>query len=95
VIGDATLFTVMTAVAKQPEDIVYVIVAVPEDTPVTEPIPAPTLITVAIPVALLLQAPPDASVNSTDDPMHTLAGPAMGDNALTAIVFVTEQEPNE
>ena len=71
------VLTVTTAVAVQaPAGIVYVIVDVPGEIPVTIPVdPIP-----AIPLLLLLQCPPDvASDNAVVDPAHTLSVPVMED----------------
>jgi hypothetical protein len=51
--------TVTTLVAIQPVDRRYVMVLVPAATPLTVPVPDPT---VAIPVVLLLQVPPPVAL---------------------------------
>jgi hypothetical protein len=64
--------TVTTVRALQPRLVVYVIVLVPDATPVTSPEPS----TVAFAVALLLHVPvPVVSLSVTTDPAHILAGP--------------------
>jgi hypothetical protein len=51
--------TVTTLVAKQPVDRLYVMALVPAATPLTVPVPEPT---VAMPVALLLHVPPPVAL---------------------------------
>lgn len=82
--------TVTTVVAKQPvPNIVYVIVAVPDDTPVTVPLE----LTVAIVVLLLLQVPPNVVlVSEVVPPVHKLVVPLMADGSgLTVNVANTPQ----
>ena len=59
----------------------------PAATPVTTPVPAPT---VQIVLSLLLHVPPDvASLSDIVNPEHTVVAPEMGDgNALTVTVAV-------
>ncbi len=66
----------------------------PPLTPVTTPVTAST---VAINGRLLPHSPPGTVlVSVTDDPMHTLPGPAMTDGAgLTVTRVVARQEPIE
>ena len=90
VIADGSGFTVMTAVAMQPVDRVYVdihVLGIPTMPPVAIPEDEPI---VAIAVLLLLQAPPvGASLNVIVDPEHTLFGPKIfPGNGLTVIVVV-------
>lgn len=75
VIGLAEVFTVITKVAKQPPLSVYVITAVPPETPETMPLMEPT---VAIPVLPLVQMPPVGDdVKAVVEPEHTLVAPVM------------------
>ena len=79
----ADAFTVITAVAAQPAGVRYVIVtlppAIPDNTPVAEPI-------VATPVLLLLQVPPPIPlIRAVVAPTHTLLAPVIADKALTVI----------
>ena len=73
--GSGRAFTVLEAVAiamPQPLDMVYDMVTVPDDTPMTWPEPS-TVATVADP---LLHTPPATpSVRVICEPTHTLAGP--------------------
>lgn len=74
VIADTTgtAFTVTGMVTKQPADELYVIVAVPADTPVTTPNASMN----AVPGALDDQVPPMvASVNVVVVPIHTVEDP--------------------
>ena len=70
-------------------------VAEPEDTPVTIPVPAPT---VALVVLLLLQTPPGAaSDNVIVEPAHTAEGPEIVPAltlAITVMVLVTVAAPH-
>ena len=82
----------MTArVAAQPVPVnLYVMAAVPADTPVIIPVDKPA---VAIPVLPLLQVPPVvASLNTVAAPTQTVAVPVMGEgNGLTVTVTVVLQ----
>jgi hypothetical protein len=85
-------FTVMIRVAAQPVGNVYVIMAVPADTPTTSPVVTPVVTAVAMPVLLLLHVPaPVVSVKVIDCPWHTLPGPSTGDIAFTIIDRITVQ----
>ena len=67
--------TVTVANALQPEPIVYDIIAVPAITPVTMPVPVPT---VATPVLLLLHRPPAVTSNkATLAPSHITLVPVI------------------
>lgn len=79
--------TVIDLVTAQPAPREYVIVTVPEITPLTIPDREPA---VAIDVLLLVQRPPGtALVSVTVAPAQTVAGPVMADGlALTVIVLV-------
>ena len=83
-IADGCGLTVTTAVLLQPPAMVYVIVAVPADTPVTSPVAD----TVAVPV--LLHVPlPVASVSAVVDPAHTLKVPVMAAGVGFTVTSVT------
>ena len=84
--------TVILAVALQPVDKAYVIVVVPNETPVTIPDNEP----IVADDELLLQVPPVvASVSVILEPTHTLDEPLIAEgNGLTVIVFVTDAEPH-
>ena len=79
-------FTVINWVALQPVLFVYVIKAVPADTPVT----TPALLTVAAPAAFETHAFDDAGVpvpvNCIADPAHTVVGPLTAGGVCTVIV---------
>ena len=79
--------TVTLVVVIQPVGKVYEMVTVPADTPVTTPVPEPT---VALLVLLLLQVPPVvASVNAVVKPAHTLVVPVIeAGNGFTVTVIV-------
>jgi hypothetical protein len=73
--GEGSEFTVRAAVLLQPEPIVYVIFAVPADTPVTTPDEAAAVATVGAP---LVQEPPVVALAIVMlDPSQTLAGPVI------------------
>jgi hypothetical protein len=79
-------FTVTVEVAIQPVGKVYVIIDVPEDTPVTTPVPATTVATAGV---ALLQVPPAvASLSVVVDPAQTLVVPviAAGNGFTTTVV---------
>ena len=82
--------TVITVEVVQPALTAYVIVVVPEVTPVTIPVDEPT---VATPVALLVHDPPPVLlVNVIVEPGHTVPGPTIGPAAdMTLTVVVTRQ----
>ena len=79
-------FTVTVTEREQPVPEVYIIGAVPGDTPVTTPPP----LTVAIPVAPLLHVPPIvASLSVVVSPTHIVKVPLIGSgNGFTTIVVV-------
>ncbi len=94
-IADGNGLTVTTAVIIHPVGSVYVIVAVlavATVPPVTIPVVKPT---VAIPVALLLQVPPPASLNVVVKPEHTLRLPNMvvGNGFTVTTAVVKQPEP--
>ena len=92
-IAPGAVFTVATVVAEHPA-IVYNIVAVPTELPVTTP---PAVIE-ATPVVLLLHAPPlDASVKVAVPPRQTVTGVGLIAEgvALTVTVVVEEHVPME
>ena len=82
--------TVTPNTAVQPAGSVYVMVAVPADTPVTIPVPAPTE---AIEVLLLLHVPPlVASLSEVVSPTQTLLTPVIADGVgLTVSIIVVVQ----
>ena len=87
-IGNGTAFTVTTIVAMQPVGRVYEIVAVPGVPPVT----TPAVLTIAIPGALLLQAPPRVvSVSIVVWPAHTTGVPSICDTGFTTTGAITAQ----
>ena len=95
-IAAGVIVTVTSLVTEQPAPFVYDIRAVPADTPVTRPVPLPTVATV---VLLLVHAPPGlASERVTLYPVHMLTGVdgviAAG-FALTVNDAVTKQLPTE
>jgi hypothetical protein len=89
VIADGLGFTVTVVVVSQPVGKVYVIVAVPGDLPVTNPVPEPI---VATAVLLLAQVPPPASNKLVVWPTHTTGKPTIIEgNGLTVNVTVAAQ----
>ncbi len=87
VIGNGNGLTVTVAVIIHPVGIVYVIIAVPADTPVTMPLEVPT---VAIAVFPLLQVPLGVtSLRLVVKPTHMLSRPVIGaGSGLTTNVAV-------
>ena len=85
VIGAGDELTVMLTVVSQPNPDVYVIMAVPDDTPVTPPVPD----TVAV-LLVVLHVPPEvASVKFTLSPVHTDDGAVIAAGVgLTVTVYV-------
>lgn len=95
VIAPGSGLTVTGVVAVQPVDVkVKVIVAVPEATPVTTPVPETT---VALLVLLLAHVPlPLASLNVVVKPWHTVVVPEIEDGpGVTVTVVVTFPEQAE
>ena len=89
VIDDGNGFTVATIVVIQPVARVYVIVEVPDDTPVTMPVDEPI---VAMPVLPLVHVPPPASLSVVVKPAQTTAVPVIEDgNGLTVTTTVAIQ----
>jgi hypothetical protein len=90
VIPGGSGFTVIGVVTSQPTPSEYVIVAVPTFTPLTTPVPEPTL---AITTLLLLQVPPvSASLSVVVLPIHTCIVPVIADGSeVTVIVFIAAQ----
>jgi hypothetical protein len=81
-------FTEMTIVAVQPKLVVYVIVAVPTDTPLR----VLELLMVATAVLLLAHVPPPAmSLSVMFPPGQTVAAPEIGAMGLTVMVLVIKQ----
>lgn len=81
-------FTVTVNVPVQPVAVVYVITAVPAETPVTTPAPD----TVATAVDPELQVPPKtASVNAVVPPMQMVPVPVTKGTALTVTTLVATQ----
>jgi hypothetical protein len=91
-IADGSAFTVSTLVMVQPEEVsVNVMALVPADTPVRSPVPELMVATVVLP---LTQVPaPSGSDKVTTEPIHTVAGPAMAEIALTVTVLVADILP--
>jgi hypothetical protein len=90
VIAAGAAVTVITVDVVQPALTAYVIVVVPEVTPVTIPVDEPI---VATPGVLLLHEPPPVLlVNVIVEPGHTVPGPTIGPAAdITLTVVVTRQ----
>lgn len=85
--------TVITVVIEQPDDNVYVIVAVPKEAPVTKPLVRSTVATVGL---LLIHVPPSAlSNNVTDDPRQTICGPPIGPGVGRIVNVVTLVHPGD
>ena len=88
-------FTITEPTTKHPVDNVYVSGAVPVATPVTTPEDVPI---VAIPIAPLLQVPPEGvTLMEMASPEHTYGGPeiADGDGLTTSSVDVEVELPPE
>jgi hypothetical protein len=78
--------TVTVAVALQPVESVYVIVAAPADTPVTTPVVKPTLAVLGL---LLLHVPPvEVLLREIVEPAHTFVGPVMPDGSAFTVIFL-------
>ena len=84
------LFTVTVAKTLQPPTVVYVIFAVPAPTPVTTPLPEPT---VATPVLPLVHAPPPASLSVMVRPAHTGVFPVMAAGVGLTVITVVVIQP--
>ena len=81
--------TVTVVVLIQPVPNVYVMTDVPGVTPVTTPVPRPTVATVVVP---LVQVPPPASAKVVVAPAHTVVTPVIAaGNGNTVNVVVTLQ----
>jgi hypothetical protein len=87
VMAAGAVLTDTTVDARVPQPVVYLMVTLPVATPVTTPVVDTT---VAIPLLVLLQVPPDAaSVSVMVDPEQSGALPLMADGAdLTVIAVV-------
>ena len=84
-IAAGTGLTVTGAVTTDPQPVLKVIVALPDDTPVTIPVSDPTE---AIEVLLLLQAPGATSVMVITDPWHTDKGPPIAEAVIVFTVTI-------
>jgi hypothetical protein len=87
--GVEIMFTVV--VVEHPVPKVYVIVAVPANTPVNTPV---EVAIVATEVLLLVQVPPPASVNAEVAPVQTVVAPliAAGDEfTVTVVIYITDE----
>lgn len=90
-IGAVTGLTVTGFTAEHPAPIEYVIFTVPAVTPVTIPVPDPT---VAIPVALLLQVPPGVrSLSVIVAPIQTWLSPVIGFGEELTFTVTVEKQP--
>jgi hypothetical protein len=88
VIADGVAFTVTTAVVAQPA--IYVMVVVPDVTPVTRPVES----TVALPLLLLLHVPPVvALLKDVVAPIHTLIVPDIADGAVLIVTTLVIIQP--
>jgi hypothetical protein len=88
-IADGNGFTVTTALAWQPVDNIYVILEVPEATPVTTPLPVPI---VAMAVLPLLQLPLPELVSVVVEPVQTSELPLIADgNGFTVATIIAWQ----
>jgi hypothetical protein len=83
-------FTVITAVAMQPEESIYVITVVPAETPVTTPVEGPT---VATAVFELLHTPVPGAVKVIVDPTQTLPGPEIGPAPMLTVTVTETEQP--
>jgi hypothetical protein len=82
--------TVTSLLAVQPADDVYIIFAVPDETPVTRP----EELTVATEVLLLLHVPPVVtSLKCVVRPMQTVAVPVMDDGTLLTVTDTVAEHP--
>ena len=91
VIDEGNGLTVTTNVAIQPVPRVYVIVDVPDDTPVTKPVEEPT---VAFAVLPLVHVPPlVASLMLVVKPAHTVAVPVMDEGSGLTVTTTVEIQP--
>ncbi len=88
---DAGVFTVTTALIWQPDEIVYVIVAVPGATPVTMPEETPTVATDVL--SLVHDTPPlVALLSAVVEPWQTVnVPPIAAGSGLTFMLFVRRQ----
>ena len=91
VIGVGNAVTVTVAVAVQPVETMYVILLVPEATPLT----TPEKVTVATLVLLLVHdTPPEvASVKNVVLPTHTMRVPLMAAGAAFTFIVLVEKQP--
>ena len=88
-IGAGNGFIVTVFIARHPVGGVKVITEVPAETPVTMPVPAPT---VAF-ALLLLHVPGPKSANTVVRPSHTTAIPVMGDGSEFTVTTVVVMQP--
>jgi hypothetical protein len=90
-IAAGAAFTVTTFVRMHPENSKYVIVAVPEDTPVTTPLVSPTVAIESLP---LIQLPPVVVfVKVVVAPEHTVAVPPIVPGRASTVTTVVDLHP--
>jgi hypothetical protein len=90
-IAEGAGFTVITVIAAHPDGKVYMIVAVPPATPVTTPVPVPTIATAVL--LLLHVPPPDASLSVVVKPGQTTVVPVIGETVAFTVTVVTFEHP--
>jgi len=85
------VFTVTLVTAKQPEGTVYVMSGVPAETPLTAPLPAPT---VASPVFELLHTPPPVPLaNIVVRPVQTTGVPVLAAGVVFTVIGNITKQP--
>ena len=90
-IATGVVLTVTTVVAVQPVPREYVIIDVPDNTPVTTPVPETTVATVVVP---LDQVPPvTPSVNVIVVPAQNGEDADMADGAAVTVTIVVAEQP--
>jgi hypothetical protein len=91
VIVAGRLFTVTTAVRKQPELLIYEICVVPFDIPVTLPV-VPTVATLG--VALTHVPPAGAELRAITPPTHIAELPVMTEGRLFTVILLVVLQPD-
>ena len=91
-IADGNGFTVIVVVTKHPPPILYVMVAVPNDSPRTMPVEEPTVATV---VLLLDQLPPGTEFDSVVVvPKHAIRIPVIAAGVVVTVTVTVAIQPD-
>ena len=91
-IGAGVGLTVTGAITKQPVGTVYVMLGMPVATPVTTPVPEPTVAKAGL---LLLHTPPaGVLLRLTEDVVHTLVVPVIAEGVALIVAVIVVKQPD-